>query len=91
MARRKDESSGTQPEEPLKKENDEEEDLHGQYTLTEIAKELNPSEDRTHYLPTFVPPPNTMRPVSVNPIMARSSQTGPEMTSIGAMSAVLIE
>jgi hypothetical protein len=101
--RRKAESSGTQPEEPLKEESDEEgdlmdkdpvqtetlaEDLYGRSTLTEIAEEIDPSEDRTHYLPTFVPPPNTMRPISVNPIMARSSRAGPEATSIGATSTV---
>jgi hypothetical protein len=96
------ESSSTQPEEP-RNEDDPEEDpmdknpeqtealaehLVGRSTVHGIAEELDPSEDRAHYLPTFVPPRSFAPPVSVNPIRVRSSRTALETTSIGATSAV---
>jgi hypothetical protein len=92
------ESSGTQPEEPLQEEEEDDEedfmdknpvqtetlaeDLYTRSSLTGIEEEVDPSQDRTHYLPT------TIQPVSINPARIRSSRPSAKGSTIAATTNV---
>jgi hypothetical protein len=84
-------SGSTQPVEEVEQDSDEEEIMDENPQQTEalatvfedtttfanIAKEIDPAQSQTHYMPTIVPP-TILRPTSINsvhgtPIMARST------------------
>jgi Retrotransposon gag protein len=58
------------------------EDLYTRSSLAGIEEEVDPSQDRTHYLPT------TIQPVSINPARIRSSQPGAKGSTIAATTNV---
>jgi hypothetical protein len=93
-------TSSTQPEEPdIIQDNNKEDpmdkdlkqieelakDLYGWSTLFGTVEELDPEEDRTHHLPTYLPSVNVTQPVSLNPIRARFTHTTPEETIIATV------
>jgi hypothetical protein len=58
------------------------EDLYTRSSLAGIEEEVDPSQDRTHYLPT------TIQSVSINPARIRSSRPGAEGSTIAATTNV---
>src|ERR1700747_1842592 len=58
------------------------EELYARSTIQGIAEELDPAQDRTHYLPAHVPSASILKPVSLNPgtksVRIASARTAPE-------------
>ena len=88
-ARGRAESGSTQPAEEPRDVSEDEDPVDRDPELTaalaasldqpifkDIAEAIDPPQDRTHYLPTSVPPPIYIRPTPLNPILARSTRTG---------------
>ena len=98
------ESSSTQPEKKDSDEEEEDEPIDNDPVQTEqlanifeenpifedIAEEIDPPQDRRHYLPTIIPGPQTLRPVGINPTPLKARATREETLAATTDTAKLI-